>query len=62
VQPSTPREAERAAPAAILTIRRPGAKIIPPDLLAATPEEHRRPGDAANAIWRELVRRVAAKP
>jgi hypothetical protein len=64
-QPSTPHDAARVAPqraakAAILTIRRQGARIIPPGLLAETPEEHRRRGDAADAMWRELVRRVAA--
>jgi hypothetical protein len=30
-----------------------------PDLLADTPEEHRRRGDAVDALWRDLVRRVA---
>jgi hypothetical protein len=40
VQPSTPREAERAAPAAIVTVRRKMARIIPPGLLPETPEEH----------------------
>jgi len=30
-------------------------------LLPETPEEHRRRGDAADALWRELVRRVAEK-
>jgi hypothetical protein len=61
VQPSTPREAARVAQSAILTIRRQTARIIPPGLLAETPEEHRRRGDAADAIWRALVRRVAGK-
>jgi hypothetical protein len=28
-------------------------------LLPETPEEYRRRGDAADALWRELVRRVA---
>jgi hypothetical protein len=60
-QPSTSREVERAVPAAILTIRRQSARIIQPGLLADTPEEHRRRGDAADAMWRDLVRRVAAK-
>jgi hypothetical protein len=67
VQPSTPREAERVVrPAAttdrkpaIVTIRRTPAKLLPPGLLAETPEEHQRRGDAADAMWRELVRRVA---
>jgi hypothetical protein len=26
-----------------------------------TPEEHKRRGDAASALWREMVRRVASK-
>jgi hypothetical protein len=26
-----------------------------------TPEEHRRRGDAAEALWRELVRRATGK-
>jgi hypothetical protein len=58
VQPSTSQKAERVAPAAVLTIRRQATRIIPPGLLADTPEEHRRRGDAADAMWRELVRRV----
>ena len=61
VQPSTPRAAARVTPAAIVTIRRQGARIIPPDLLAEMPEEHQRRGDAADAMWRELVRRTAEK-
>jgi hypothetical protein len=66
VQPSTPREAARVVrPAAttdrkpaIVTIRRKPERILPPGLLAETPEEHQRRGDAADAMWRELVRRV----
>jgi hypothetical protein len=46
---------------AIVTIRLKPAKILPPGLLPDTPEEHRRRGDAADALWRELVRRVAEK-
>jgi hypothetical protein len=61
-QPSSARKAERVAPAAIVTIQRQSARIIPPDLLPETPEEHRRRGDAADGLWRELVRRVAVKP
>ena len=48
----------RAAKAAIVTIRRQAARIIPPGLLPETPEEHQRRGDAADAMWRELVRRI----
>jgi hypothetical protein len=66
--PSTPRAAERVAhPAnadhksAIVTARRPRAVNLLSGLLAETPEEHRQRGDAADALWRELVRRIAAK-
>ena len=44
---------------AIVTERRPGARRINvPDL---TPEEYQRRGDAADALWRELVRRATSK-
>jgi hypothetical protein len=44
---------------ALVTARRPGARRVNvPDL---TPEEHQRRGDAADALWRELVRRATAK-
>jgi hypothetical protein len=46
---------------AIVTIRGTPAKLLPHGLLAETPEEHQRRGDAADAMWRELVRRVAEK-
>jgi hypothetical protein len=67
VQPSTPLEAARVAAAAnvarkpaILTIRKSGKRFADvPDL---PPEEHRRRGDAADALWRELVRRATGKP
>ena len=69
VQPSTPREAARVAhldntdrKPAIVTIRHKPAKLLPPGLLPDTPEEHHRRADAADALWRELVRRVAEKP
>ena len=62
VQPSTPRAAARVAPAAIVTIRRQVARIVPPDLLADTPEEHRRRADAADALFRDLVQRITEKP
>jgi hypothetical protein len=45
-------------PTPVCTIRRSPAKII---LLPDTPEEHQRRGDAADALWLELVRRVAEK-
>jgi hypothetical protein len=44
---------------AIVTARRPGARRVDvPDL---TPEEYQRRGDAADALWRELVRRATSK-
>ena len=66
-QPSTPQDAARVAPqraakAAILIIRRQGGRIIPPGLLPATPEEHRRRGDAADALFHEIQRRIAERP
>jgi hypothetical protein len=42
--------------------RPPRKRLLPPGLLAETQEEHQRRGDAADALWRELVRRAAAKP
>jgi hypothetical protein len=50
-----PRPAARAKPA-IVTARRPGKRYV--DVPDMTPEEHRRRGDAARALWRELVRRA----
>ena len=41
---------------AIVTVRRNQGRFgEPPDM---TPEEHQRRGDAAQALWRELARRV----
>jgi hypothetical protein len=52
------KKAEVLAPAsAIVTIRKPGKGYVP-DL---TPEEHQRRGDAAEALFREMKRRIAAK-
>jgi hypothetical protein len=42
--------------------RPPRKRPLPPGLLAETPEEHQRRGEAAGALWRELVRRAAEKP
>jgi hypothetical protein len=40
----------------IVTARRPRARSVEvPDM---TPEEHRRRGDAATELWRELMRRA----
>jgi hypothetical protein len=44
---------------AIVTARKPGKRYADvPDL---TPEEHQRRGEAAVALWRELVRRATGK-
>jgi hypothetical protein len=40
---------------AIVTARKPGKRYA--DVPDMTPEEHQRRGDAATALWRELVRR-----
>jgi hypothetical protein len=45
----------------IVTIQGRKHAAIPTGLLADTPEEYRRRGDAADALWRELVRRVDEK-
>ena len=50
-------EEARSEPSTILTIRKRGRFDEAPDL---TPEEHRRCGDAADAIFREMKRRIAA--
>ena len=47
--------------AAIVTIRRQPERLLPLGLLPETPEEHQRRGDAADALWRELVRRTTGK-
>jgi hypothetical protein len=55
-----PENADRQS--AIVTARRPKAVVnLPPGLLPDTPEEHKRRGDAADALFRELVRRAASK-
>ena len=52
--------APRGTKSAIVTVRRRGKQFgDAPDL---TPEEHQRRGDAADALWRELVRRATGKP
>ena len=50
----------RAAKSAIVTAkRRPGRFGDAPDM---TPEEHQRRGNAADALFREIVRRTSGKP
>ena len=47
------------AKSAIVPVRRRGKRFgDAPDL---TPEEHQRRGEAADALWRELVRRATPK-
>ena len=48
----------RDGPHRQVTVRRPGRFGGVPDM---TPEEHRRRGDAADALFREMVRRAAGK-
>jgi hypothetical protein len=51
--------AAKIAGSAIVTMRaKPGRFGTAPDL---TDEEHQRRGDAADALWRELVRRATGK-
>jgi hypothetical protein len=48
-----------ATPSPIVRSRRPGAQRS--DVPDMTPEEHQRRGDAADALWVELVRRATSK-
>jgi hypothetical protein len=54
-RPRSPDE-EPPAKSVIVTIRKRGSDRVP-DM---TPEEHQRRGDAAEAIFREIQRRIAA--
>jgi hypothetical protein len=54
-RPESPDE-KPPVKSAIVTIRKPGRDDVP-DM---TPEEHQRRGDAAEAIFREITRRIAA--
>ena len=59
-KPATQTPANDDRKPAIVTARRPGARssIDVPDM---TPEEHRRRGDAAIELWREMVRRTRGR-
>jgi hypothetical protein len=66
IQPA-PAESMPATEArsAIITIRRKPDRILPLGLLPETPEEHRRRGDGADAMFQEMKRTIAeavAKP
>ena len=67
-QSSTPHEATRGASPtndgrkpAIVTARKPRGDRGFSDVPDLTPEELQRRGDAADALWRELVRRATIK-
>jgi hypothetical protein len=47
------------AKSSIVTVRRRGRRF--PDVPEMTPEEHRRVGDLADALWRDMVRRITDK-
>jgi hypothetical protein len=50
--------ADQPKRSAIITARKPGSwRNVEPDM---TPEEHKRRGDAADALFREMKRRIAA--
>jgi hypothetical protein len=49
------------AASTIITIRRRKVAMLAHLLEDMTPEEHRRRGDAADALFREVVRRATAK-
>ena len=50
-----------STPAAIVTIRSREGAMLAHLLEDLTPEEHQRRGDAADALFREVVRRVTGK-
>jgi hypothetical protein len=43
----------------IVTVRKRGRRFA--DVPDMTPEEHRRVGDLADALWRDMVRRITDK-
>lgn len=57
--PATPANDDRKS--AIVTARKLRTAVLPVGLLPDTPEEHRRRGDAAIALWREIVREATGK-
>ena len=56
-RPPRKRKAMALEVPAVVTTRRSGKSFSATEM---TSEEHKRRGDAADALWRELVRRVAA--
>jgi hypothetical protein len=61
ISPDTAPDATLSATkSAIVTARRPGKRYVEmPDM---TPEELQRRGDAADALFREVVRRIKRRP
>jgi hypothetical protein len=56
-KPVPPANADRKP--AIVTIRRKPERVLPPGLLPETPEEHKRRGDGADAMFQEMKRQIA---
>jgi hypothetical protein len=56
VPPVTAPPANHDRKSSIVTIRRRGRHF--PDVPDVTPEEHRRVGDLADALWRDMVRGI----
>ena len=48
-----------AAKSSIVTVRKRGRRFA--DVPDMTPEEHRRVGDLADALWRDMVRGITDK-
>jgi hypothetical protein len=57
--PAESTTAPEARKSAIVTIRRKPERVLPFGLLPETPEEHKRRGDGADAMFREMKRRIA---
>jgi hypothetical protein len=55
--PEPPANDDRKS--SIVTVRRRGRRFA--DVPDMTPEEHQRRGDLADALWRDMVRRITDK-
>jgi hypothetical protein len=53
-----PPPANEARKSAIITIRRKPDRVLPPGLLPETPEEHKRRGDGADAMFQRFKRLI----
>lgn len=56
---ATGTSSQATTKSAIVTARRPGKHCA--DVPEMTPEEHKRRGDAADALFRDMKRRIAEK-